>query len=91
MGKWSQLAQEQAEEKVRQRTKALKAAFPLGTWVEIDSPLFGRCTGKVAELEGGVFMVTEHSVLKERTTIPVEWVHKEGDGGCPSPSGFNHR
>jgi len=47
-----------------------------GMWVEFQSPLFGVCTGKVLSIGLECFVLTDHSVLKERATIPVQWVKR---------------
>ena len=59
--------------------KRAQEAEKIGQWIEFDSPLFGRCTGKVVALEGDVYTITEHSVLKERTKIQVVWIQGEND------------
>ena len=74
MGKWLEKANKHAEEVLEQRTRALRSLFPPGKWVEIDSPLFGRCSGWLIEVNADVFTITEHSVLKERMKIPAVWV-----------------
>ena len=55
------------------RVKAV-TPFVIGDWVEFHSPLFGVCTGRVLSLEVEAIRITEHSVVKEPVTIPVEWV-----------------
>ncbi len=46
------------------------------TWVEFDSPLFGRCTGLVTLLEGDRLRVDQHSILKASAWIHVHWLIK---------------
>ncbi len=47
-----------------------------GTWVEFDSPLFGRCTGLVELVDGDRLIVHQHSTLKGSAWIYAEWVAK---------------
>ncbi len=45
-----------------------------GTWVEWNSPLFGRCSGQVAmSPESGWFVVRSHSVTGDLALIHVNW------------------
>jgi len=41
-----------------------------GRWVEFDSPLFGRCFGRIREVKANLYHITDHSVLKTEVTIP---------------------
>ncbi len=45
-----------------------------GRLVEFDSPLFGRCFGRIREVTANLYHITDHSVLKTEVTIPGSWV-----------------
>ncbi len=45
-----------------------------GRLVEFDSPLFGRCYGRIREVKASLYRITNHSVLKTEVTIPGTWV-----------------
>ena len=47
-----------------------------GRLVEFDSPLFGRCFGRIREVKANLYHITDHSVLKAEVTIPGAWVIK---------------
>lgn len=42
--------------------------------VEFDSPLFGRCYGKIREVKGSLYTTTNHSVLETEVIIPAAWI-----------------
>ena len=42
--------------------------------VEFDSPLFGRCYGRIREVKANLYHITDHSVLKTEVAIPGTWV-----------------
>lgn len=45
-----------------------------GRLVEFDSPLFGRCYGKIRKVTGTIYTITNHSVLEREVSIPASWV-----------------
>jgi hypothetical protein len=45
-----------------------------GQLVEFDSPLFGRCSGRIREAKTNGYRITDHSVLKTEVGIPKAWV-----------------
>lgn len=45
-----------------------------GRLVEFDSPLFGRCYGKIREVKGSLYTITNHSVLEKEVCIPAAWI-----------------
>jgi hypothetical protein len=45
-----------------------------GRLVEFDSPLFGRCYGRIREVNANLYHITDHSVVKTEVSIPGSWV-----------------
>ncbi len=45
-----------------------------GRLVEVDSPLFGRCFGRIREVQANLYRITNHSVLKTEVSIPGSWI-----------------
>ena len=45
-----------------------------GRLAEFDSPLFGRCYGRIGEVKANLYHLTDHSVLKTQVTIPGTWI-----------------
>lgn len=45
-----------------------------GRLVEFDSPLFGLCYGKIREVRGSIYIITNHSVLEREVNIPASWI-----------------
>jgi len=54
-----------------------------GRMAEFDSPLFGRCFGRIQEVKANLYQISDHSVLKTPVVIPASWlvriVDQEGD------------
>jgi len=45
-----------------------------GRWVVFDSPLFGRCWGRLKEVVGATYILTDHDVVKGDVRIPEAWM-----------------
>ena len=45
-----------------------------GRLVEFDSPLYGRCFGRLKEVVAAIYTLTDHSVQKNEVRIPGTWV-----------------
>ena len=45
-----------------------------GRLVEFDSPLLGRCYGRIREVKANLYHLTDHSVTKIDAKIPGSWV-----------------
>ncbi len=45
-----------------------------GRLVEFDSPLFGRCYGRIREVKANLYKITNHSVLQDEAVIPGAWL-----------------
>jgi len=45
-----------------------------GRWVEFDSPLFGRCWGRLKEVVGDTYILTDHDIVKGEVRILQAWV-----------------
>ena len=45
-----------------------------GRLAEFDSPLFGRCYGRIREVKASLYTITNHSILHEEAVIPGAWL-----------------
>ncbi len=42
-------------------------------WVEFESPLFGRCRGRLIMIDGDTAIIEDHSVLNQAACIKRQW------------------
>jgi len=55
-----------------------------GRWVEFDSPLFGRCWGRLKEEVGETYTLTDHDVVEGDVRILQTWVVRVVDERIPT-------
>lgn len=50
-----------------------------GRLAEFDSPLFGRCYGRIQEVKANLYHLTDHSVIHTPVVIPGSWIIRISD------------
>jgi len=55
-----------------------------GRWVEFDSPLFGRCWGRLKDAVKDAYILTDHDVMEGDVRILQTWVVRIVDKRDPT-------